>query len=155
MESLFARESQLRLLGSHSEVPNQYLKPCGIQNFDSQSTLSVWLQIGDSIIYNHGTPYSYKYPTTDNYQDHGSDIRGRIELENPLSSLSNVQWSRDIFSRPQGVNPVTRNGQPILRVNLLNPLQTGMPPVTPDQLSSVTLGSFQAGLVRSYVTNMR
>ena len=112
---------------------------------------------GDSIIFNHGTPYSYKYPTanTDTYLNHGNDIRRRIELENPLSSLSGVQWSRDIFSRPQGVNQVTRNGQPIVRVNLLNPQETGMPQVLPEELSSVTLGSYQPGLVRSYVTNMR
>ena len=112
---------------------------------------------GDSIICNHGTPYCYRYPTanTDTYLDHGNDIRRRIELENPLSSLSGVQWSRDIFSRPQGVNQVTRNGQPIVRVNLLNPQETGMPQVLPEELSSVTLGSYQPGLVRSYVTNMR
>ena len=113
---------------------------------------------GDSLINNHATPYSYKYPTanTDTHQDHGSDIRRRIELENPLSSFSGVQWSRqDIFSRPQGANPVAQNGQPILRVNLLNPQQTGFPQVLPEELSSITLGSYQPGLVRSYVTNMR
>ena len=87
---------------------------------------------------------------------HITHITRRIELENPLSSFSGIQWSRrDIFSRPQGVHPVTLNGQPIVRVNLLNPQQTGMAQLLPEELSSVTLGSYQPGLVRSYVTNMR
>ena len=47
VESLFGRESQLRLLGANSEVPTQYLQPCGIPNFGSQTTLNVWLQIGN------------------------------------------------------------------------------------------------------------
>ena len=85
-----------------------------------------------------------------------ANSRVHFELENPLSSFSGVQWSRqDIFSRPQGLNPLTLNGQPILRVNLLNPQQTGFPQLLPEELSSVTLGSYQPGLVRSYVTNMR
>ena len=63
--------------------------------------------------------------------------------------------SRHLFSQPIGLNPVDLNGQPILRVNILDPQQTGMPPVTPDELSSVTLGSFQSQLVSSYVTNLR
>ena len=53
-------------------------------------------------------------------------MRARVVLENPLSSLSGIQWSRaDIFSQPRGQNPVTNNGQPILRVNILDPQQTG------------------------------
>ena len=156
IESLFGRESQLSLLGARTEVPNQLLSPCGIPNFDSQSKLMVWLQIGDSLLYHHGVPYSYKYGTVDTYQDHGHDIRQRIALENPLSSLSGIQWSRDdIFSRPRGQNPHTNQGQPIRRVSLLNPQQTGMAPVTPDELSSVTMGSFQYRLMRSYVTRLR
>ena len=99
---------------------------------------------------------AYNYGTVDTYQNHGSDIRSRIELETPLSSLSGVQWSRnDIFRAPLGQNPVTRQGQPIVRVNLFNPQQTGMPAATLDELASVTLGSFQHRLVRSYCTIIR
>ena len=88
--------------------------------------------------------------------DHGNDIRHRIELETPLSSLSGVQWSRDnIFLAPLGHNPVTRQGQPITQVNLFDQQQTGMPPVTLDELSSVTLGSYQPKLVRTYLTSLR
>ena len=156
IESLFGRESQLSLLGARTEVPNQLLSPCGIPNFDSQSKLMVWLQIGDSLLYHHGVPYSYRYRTVDTYQDHGHDIRQRITLENPLSSLSGIQWSRDdIFTRPRGQNPHTNQGQPIRRVSLLNPQQTGMTQITPDELSSVTMGSFQYRLMRSYVTRLR
>ena len=156
VESLFARESHLSLLGARSEVPNQYLNPCGIPNYGSQTTLMVWLQIGDSLIYHHATPYSYKYGTVDTYLDHANDMKRRMELENPLSSLSGVQWSRNnIFSRPLGLHPRTLNGRPITQVNLLDQQQTGLPPVTPDELSSVTLGSYQQRLVRSYVTSLR
>ena len=116
----------------------------------------VWLQIGDSLLYHHGVPYSYKYRTVDTYLDHGNDIRNRICLENPLSSLSGIQWSRlDIFSRPRGQNPRTQQGQPIHIVNLLDPQQTGLASVTADELASVTLGSFQYRNVRSYVTHLR
>ena len=120
------------------------------------SILAVWLHIGDSLLFHHATPYTYKYGTVDTYQEHGNDIRSRIELETPLSSLSGVQWSRnDIFRAPLGRNPLTRHGQPIVRVNLFNPQQTGMPAATMDELASVTLGSFQLRLVRSYSTSLR
>ena len=156
VEALFCKESHLSLLGSSSEVPNQYLGPCGIANYDSQSRLAVWLHIGDSLLFHHATPYTYKYGTVDSYRDHGNDIRHRIELETPLSSLSGVQWSRDnIFLAPLGHNPVTRQGQPITQVNLFDQQQTGMPPVTLDELSSVTLGSYQPKLVRTYLTSLR
>ena len=156
VESLFCRESHLSLLGSSSEVPKQYLNPCGLPNFESQSILALWLHIGDSSLYHYATPYTYKYGTVDTYQDHGNDIRSRIELETPLSSLSGVQWSRnDIFRAPLGRNPLTRNGQPIVRVDLFDPQQTGMPAATMDELASVTLGSFQLRLVRSYSTSLR
>ena len=156
VESLFARESHLSLLGARSEIPNQYLNPCGIPNYESQTTLMVWLQIGDSLLNHHATPYSYKYGTVDTYLDHANDMKRRMELENPLSAFSGVTWSRnDIFSRPLGLHPRTLNGQPITRVNLFDQQQTGLPPVTPDELSSVTLGSYQQRLVRSYVTSLR
>ena len=156
VESLFCRESHLSLLGSSSEVPRQYLNPCGIPNYDSQSSLAVWLHIGDSLLFHHSTPYTYKYGTVDTYQQHGNDIRSRIELETPLSSHSGVQWSRDdIFRAPLGRNPMTRHGQPVVPVNLFDPQATGMPPVTLDEMSSVTLGSFQLKLVRSYSTSLR
>ena len=156
VESLFCRENHLSLLGSKSEVAGQYLNPCGIPNYSSQSSLAVWLHIGDSLLNKYATPYTYKYGTVDTYQDHGNDIKSRIELETPLSSLSGVQWSRnDIFRAPLGRNPVTRHGQPIVRVNLFNPQQTGMPPATLDEMASVTLGSYQHRLVRTYMTNIR
>ena len=47
VEALFARESQFKILGANAEVPTQYLRPCGIPNFNSQTTLNVWLQIGN------------------------------------------------------------------------------------------------------------
>ena len=139
-----------------TQVPRQYLNQCGLPNYDSQSTLAVWLHIGDSLLYHHATPYTYKYRTVDTYQDHGHDIRSRIELETPLSSLSDVQWSQnDIFRVPLGLNPLTRQGLPIVRVNLFDPQQTAMSPATLDELSSVTLGSFQHRLVRTYMTSLR
>lgn len=156
VEVLFSRERHLSLLGAKAEVPNQYLEPCGIPNYGSLSHLMVWLLIGDSINYHYGTPYNYKYPTVDTYLDHGNDIRQRIELETPLSSLSGIVWSRDdIFSRPMGMRPVTRHNQPILRVDLFDPQQTGMPPISLAEFSSVTLGSYQKKLVRTYLTSLR
>jgi hypothetical protein len=153
---MFSRERHLSLLGAKAEVPNQYLSPCGIPNYGSQTHLMVWLLIGDSVNYHYGTPYSYKYPTVDTYLDHGNDIRHRIGLETPLSSMSGIQWSRqDIFSRPMGLNPVTRHNQPIRQVSLFDPQQTGMAPVTLDEFSSLTLGSYQKKLVRSYLTSVR
>ena len=114
------------------------------------------LLFGDSLLFHHATPYSQKYRTVDTYLDHANDMRTRMVLENPLSTLSGIQWSRqDIFAEPRGQNPVTQNGQPILGVNIMNPAQTGMPPITPDELSSITLGSFQPRLVRSYVIHQR
>ena len=116
----------------------------------------VWVHIADSLVFHHGTPYTYKYGTVDTYLDHGLDIRNRIELENPLSSLSGVQWGRDnIFAQPRGQNQRTRQGQLIRQVDILNPQDTGMPPFNPDELASITLGSFQHRLVRSYVTRLR
>ena len=83
------------------------------------------------------------------------DIPNAAQLNQYLEQKI-IQWSRqDIFAEPRGQNPVTQNGQPILRVNITNPAQTGMPPITPDELSSITLGSFQPRLVRSYVTHQR
>ena len=116
----------------------------------------VWVHISDSLVFHHGTPYTYKYDTVDTYLDHGLDIRNRIELENPLSSLSGVQWGRDnIFAQPRGQNEITRQGQLIRQVDILNPQDTGMPPFNQDELASITLGSFQHRLVRSYVTRLR
>lgn len=156
VEVLFSRERHLSMLGAKAEVPSHYLNPCGIPNFDSQSSLLVWLLIGDSINFHYGTPYTYKYPTVDTYLDHGNDIRQRIELETPLSSMSGIQWSReDIFSRPMGLHPVTSQNQPIVRVDLFDPQQTGMPPITLAEFSSVTLGSYQKKLVRTYLTSVR
>ena len=156
IESLFGRERNFHILGTGGEVPNQYLSPCNIPNFESQSTLMVWVLIVDSLAFHHGTPYTYKYGTVDTYLDHGLDIRNRIELENPLSSLSGVQWGRDnIFAQPRGQNQRTRQGQLIRQVDILNPQDTGMPPFNQDELASITLGSFQHRLVRSYVTRLR
>ena len=79
----------------------------------------------------------------------------RSQWQGHLATFESLWTFVDIFTEPRGQNPVTQNGQPILRVNIMNPAQTGMPPITPDELSSVTLGSFQPRLVRSYVTNQR
>ena len=154
IETLFGKEHQLSILGSVSEVPNQYLSSCNIPNFESQSILAVLLQIGDSPIYHHGTPHTIKYDTVDTYMDHGNDLRTRIDKENPLSEHSGIQWSRqNVFSRPRANEQA--NNQPINRVNVLNQNLTGLPAVTVRELSSVTLGSFQTRLVRSYATYLR
>jgi hypothetical protein len=154
IETLFGKEHQLSILGSVTEVPNQYLSSSGIPNFESQSTLAVWLQIGDALLFHHGTPHTHKYATVDTYMDHGIDMRMRIEKENPLSEHSGIQWSRqNIFRRPRANEQV--NGQPVNHVHLLDQNQTGMTAVTVQEFSSVPLGSFQTRLVRSYNTHLR
>ena len=55
VEALFGKEHQLKLLGSEVEIPQQFLSSCGIPNHESQSILYVWLEIGDSLLYHHGT----------------------------------------------------------------------------------------------------
>ena len=98
---------------------------------------------------------THKYPTVDTYMDHGNDIRARMELENPLSEFSGIVWNRaDIFRKPTR-NEQTSQGQPINQVFLLNPQQTGMAAVTIQEFSSMTLGSFQTRMVRSYGTHLR
>jgi hypothetical protein len=155
VEAQFGKESQLKLLGCSSEVPQQYLSSCGIPNFESQSALAVWLAIGDSLLFHHGTPLTHKYPTVDTYLDHGNDIRARMTQENPLSEASGIAWSRqNIFRKPR-LQEQTNQGQAVQRVFLLNPQQTGMTAVTQPELSSVTLGSFQQRMVRQYGTKLR
>ena len=155
VESLFGKERQLKLLGSAAEVPQQFLSSCGIPNFESQSVLFVWLQIGDSLLYHHGTPLHHKYETVDTYLDHGLDIRNRMGMENALSEFSGITWSRpNIFQKPTR-NEQTTQGQAIQRVFLLNPQQTGMGAVTRQEFSSITLGSFQPRMVRQYGTKLR
>ena len=86
--------------------------------------------IGDSLLFHHGTPLSHTYNTMDTYFDHGNDIRERMEKENPLSEYSRITWSRpNIFKKPRR-NELTSQGQIIHQVFLLNPQQTGMMAVT-------------------------
>ena len=151
VESLFGREKQLCIMNN---VPQQFLSSCGILGFESQSILAVWLHIGDSLLHSFGTPLRHKYPTVDTYLDHGIDIRQGMTMENPLSEFSGIQWSRqDIFSRPRH-NEQTTHGQPVQQVFLLNNQQTRMTPVTQQEFSSVTLGSFQTRMVKSYGSHL-
>ena len=155
VESLFSKEHQLKLLGSATEVSQQFLSSCRIPNYESQSVLSVWLHIGDSLLFHHGTPLTHTYNTVDTYFDHGNDIRERMEKENPLSEYSRITWSRpNIFKKPRR-NELTSQGQIIHQVFLLNPQQTGMMAVTVQEFSSITLGSFQPRMVRQYRTKLR
>ena len=137
------------------EVPQQFLSSCGIQNFESQSTLAVWLHIGDSLLYHHATPLRHTYNTVDTYLDQGNDIRSRMEKENPLSEFSGITWSRaNIFRRLRN-NEQTTQGHAIQHVFVMNPQQTGMGAVTKHEFTSITLGSFQSRMVRQYVTKLR
>ena len=141
------KEHQLKLLGSATEVPQQFLLSCRIPNYESQSVLSIWLHIGDSLLFHHGTPLTHTYNTVDTYFDHGNDIRERMEKENPLSEYSRITWSQpNIFKKPRR-NELTSQGQIIHQVFLLNPQQTGMKAATVQEFSSITLGSFQPRMV--------
>ena len=72
-----------------------------------------------------------------------------------MSEFSGITWSRpNIFRRPRPLE-LTLQGQPIQQVFILNPHQTGMMAVTEQELSSVTLGSFQYRMVRQYGTKLR
>ena len=73
-------------------------------------------------------------------------------MENPLSDFSGIVWSRNIFQRPS-VQEV-RNGT-VQTVNLMDPNATGMVGVTRAELSSMTLGSFQAKMAVSYMSKLR
>ena len=155
VEALFGKESNLNILGSNTKVPQQYLSSCGIPGFESQSVLAIWLHIGDSLLYHHGTPMRHNYPTVDTYLDHGNDIRNRIGMENPLSEFSGIQWSRNNIFQRLTQREQTRQGGQIQHVFLLNTQQTGMTAITTQELSSITLGSFQSRMVRSYGTHLR
>ena len=152
VESLFGRENQLAIMNN---VPQQFLASCEIPGFESHSILAVYIWIGDSLLHSFGTPLTLKYPTVDTYLDHGNDIRNRMTMENLLSEYSGIQWSRqDIFRRPRP-NEQTTLGQQVQRVFLLNNQQTGMTQVTQQEFTSVTLGSFQTRMIKSYGTHLR
>ena len=131
------------------------MSPCGIPNYSSQPRIYVRLLIVNNIISRFGALSQYNYPTVDTYENHGSDLRDRIEKENPLSEYSGIQWSRvNIFKRPNR-NERTMNGGPISLVNLLNPQETEIHQINEQEFSSVTLGSFQERLTRSYISKLR
>ena len=153
VESCFGREYALQIMGVRSEVPQHYLSACQIPGHANQPRLFVWLCIGDVVINRFTNSFQHIYPTVDTYNLHGMDIRMRIEKENPLSEYSGITWSRtNIFKKP------TQNelGQGYVRkINLLNSNQTGMVGINFNELSSMTLGSFQPKLANSYVSKLR
>ena len=67
----------------------------------------------------------------------------RISFRNPLDPFERVQWNTDLYARPR------RNDPYWINVDLMNPLQTGMPyipniPHIPhNYLTEITLGPYQ------------
>ena len=152
VECMFGREFDLKVLGVRSEVPQQYLSPCGIPGHENQPVLFVWLCVGDIILRNQLPIFQLTYPTVDTYFLHGQDLRMRIEMENPLSEFSLITWSRDIFRKPTQVELRAGN---VSHVDLMNINQTGMVGINNNELTSMILGSFQPKLANSYITKLR
>ena len=152
VESCFGKESALKMMGVKYEVPQQYFAPCRIQGYSNQPIIYIWLLVGDIIVRNYTAGFQHTYQTVDTYLQHGQDLRSRVEMENPLSEFSGITWNRpNIFKKPTQAELRVGNVQ---QVDLLNSNQTGMVGITFDELSSMTLGSFQPKLANSYVTQM-
>ena len=153
VESLFGKENALQLMGCRYEMAQQYFSACHIPGFENQPNIFIWLCVGDILIRNYTPNFHHTYATVDTYMQHGDDLRNRIVMENPLSEFSNVTWSRpNIFQKPTQAD--LRQGR-IRRVNLMNPFETGVVGINPNELTSMTLGSFQPRLCNSYVTKLR
>ena len=78
--------------------------------------------------------------------------RGRKRLSGAKRRDIKKKWKARTFLERDSESS---GDEGIVRVDLFNPQQTGMPPATMDELASVTLGSFQLRLVRSYSTSLR
>lgn len=152
VESMFGREHCLQILGSRYEMPQQYFAPCQIPGHENQPAIFVWLCVGDVLIRNYTAGFQHTYPTVDTYFQHGLDLRNRVEMENPLSEFSGITWSRDIFRRPTQIE--LRQGN-VRHVDLMNSNQTGVVGINFNELTSLTLGSFQPKLANSYITKLR
>ena len=153
VESMFGREHCLKILGASREVPQQYFAACQIPGHMNQPSIYVWLSVGDVIIRNFTAGFQHTYRTVDTFQQHGQDLRSRIVKENPLSDFSGITWRRpNIFKKPTVAELRAGN---VTQVDILNSNQTGMVGITMDELTSMTLGSFQPKLANSYVSKLR
>ena len=154
-ECTFAREWAFQITGTRKEVPQQYMMPSTINGFESQPNLNVWLLVVDVISRNYSTPFHLSYPVSqyDDYYNHGTDLRNRLEMENCLSDFSNIAYRRDIFKKP-----LLREIQPrgiVALLDIFTANQTEFPQFTERDLASVTLGSFQNQQTHSYITKIR
>ena len=153
VEGLFSKEYDLQIMGSRHEFPQQYFSPSKIPGFTNQPVIFIWLCVGDIIIRNYTASFIHCYPTVDTYNQHGQDLRARIDMENPLSEFSGISWSRrDLFQKPSAGE--LRNGT-VQIVNLMDPNGTGIAAANLDELTSMTLGSFQPRMATSYVSKLR
>ena len=153
VESLFGHETNLKITGGKQETAHQLLRGCKIVGFEAQPTLYVCLMVCDSLLKTYPRPYNLHYPTVDTYYQHGQDIRSRLTMENPLSDLSGIQFSRNLMRKPLA-REMLPHGR-IRRVDIMAQGLTGFPPITPDEMNSATLGSFQSRLVHAYITKLR
>ena len=87
---------------------------------------------------------SFPLPPGMTYSDIGLQARERISFRNPLDPLEGVQWNADLYARPR------RNDPHWINVDLMNPLQTGMPYIPHDYLTEITLGPYQIQLSMGY-----
>ena len=89
---------------------------------------------------------SFPLPPGMTYRDIGLQARERISFRNPLDPLEGVQWNADLYARPR------RNDPHWINVDLMNPLQTGMPH---DNLTEITLGPYQIQLSMGYISSIQ
>ena len=83
------------------------------------------------------------------YRDIGLQARHQISFCTPLDPLEGVQWNTDLYARPR------RNDPHWINVDLMNPLQTGIPYIPHDYLTEIALGPYQIQLSMGYISSIQ
>ena len=76
----------------------------------------------------------------------------RLEKQNPICTLKPLVWNRNNFHVP--TNAELRQGQ-IRVVNIMDPLQTLLPPIDRASLNIITGGPYQVRLANGYITSIQ
>ena len=76
----------------------------------------------------------------------------RLEKQNPICTLKPLVWNRNNFNVP--TNAELRRGQ-IRAVNIMDPLQTLLPPIDRASLNVIAGGPYQVRLANGYITSIQ
>ena len=151
VERSFARVCNMELHGNQYPIAQQLTRASGVQPTPDQPEISIWLDVM-CVLWRLCTPYSLQYGLVPgvSYADHGRDLLMRLTKENSLCGTKGL-----VFNRPNMFALVTNreilNGS-VTMANLMDPRQTELPGLTPEELMGITLGPLSIDSSHGYWT---